>query len=182
MKAAADPTRLRLLNLCAEGELTVTELTHILRHSQPRVSRHLKVLVDSGLLERHPEGAWVFYRLPDSGSNADLAKSVVRRLPKHDPQLQQDRLKLGEIKQNRRIQATDYFDSIAQEWDEVRRLYASEIEIEKRVRGLIKSANVDLLLDIGTGTSRLLTICLCRCNKTGYWPRSVASNASGCAQ
>ena len=65
LRAAAEPTRLRILALVAEGELTVSEITQVLGQSQPRVSRHLKLLCDAGLIDRFPEGHWVFYRLAD---------------------------------------------------------------------------------------------------------------------
>ncbi len=77
LRAAAEPTRLRLLALCAHGELTVTELTQILGQSQPRVSRHLKLLCEAGLLERHREGTWSYYRLADSSDGAHLARTLV---------------------------------------------------------------------------------------------------------
>src|SRR3982750_4161219 len=76
LQAAADPTRLRLLFLLREAELTVSELTAILRQSQPRVSRHLKLLCEAGLLERFKEGSWVFYRAADSGEAAELARAL----------------------------------------------------------------------------------------------------------
>jgi ArsR family transcriptional regulator len=95
LRAAAEPTRLRLLALCAQGELTVSELVQILGQSQPRVSRHLKLLCDAGLLDRLPEGSWVFYRLA-AGTHADgsagaLARKLAELLPTDDAQLQRDR-------------------------------------------------------------------------------------------
>src|SRR5918997_2157906 len=90
LKAAAEPTRLRLLALCAHGELTVSELTQILGQSQPRISRHLKLMCDAGLLDRYREGSWVLFRLRDSGPGASLARTVVSLLPRDGPQLQRD--------------------------------------------------------------------------------------------
>ena len=80
LRAAAEPTRLRILALCARGELTVSDLTAILGQSQPRVSRHLKVLVEAGLLQRLREGTWAFYRLSDTGTAAGLARSSWRAI------------------------------------------------------------------------------------------------------
>src|SRR3546814_16131684 len=85
MRAAAEPTRLRMLALCAHGELTVSDLTQILGQSQPRVSRHLKLLVDAGLLDRYREGNWAFYRLSENGACADLERTLVYLVPADDP-------------------------------------------------------------------------------------------------
>lgn len=156
LKAAADSTRLRLMRLCLESDLTVTELTKILGHSQPRVSRHLKVLVDTGLLERHPEGAWVFYRLPDVGSASILARSLVARLPASDPLLAQDLDKLADIKARRREVATAYFSSVAEHWDDLRQGHGAEQAVEDIITGLVKLKAADVLIDVGTGTGRLL--------------------------
>src|ERR1700694_5306632 len=77
LRAAAEPTRLRLLVLCARGELTVSELAQILGQSQPRVSRHLKLLCDAGLLDRFREGSWVFYRLSVDNPASALMREFV---------------------------------------------------------------------------------------------------------
>ena len=90
LKAAAEPTRLRLLSILARGELTVSELTRVLHQSQPRVSRHLKLLCDAGLLERLPEGAWVFYRLAEGGDGARVARTLLELLPADDHALARD--------------------------------------------------------------------------------------------
>src|SRR5215510_13103945 len=94
LRAVAEPTRLRLLILCARGELTVTELTQILGQSQPRVSRHLKLLCAAGLLDRFPEGNAVFHRLAEAGAGAALARQILRLLPRDDETLRLDRVRL----------------------------------------------------------------------------------------
>src|SRR3546814_8330567 len=76
MKAAAEPTWLRLLVLCAHADLTVTDLVHILGQSQPRLSRHLKLLAEAGLLDRNREGSWVYFRLAHDGASAALARTL----------------------------------------------------------------------------------------------------------
>lgn len=91
LRAAADPSRLRLLALLASGEFTVSELTGILGQSQPRVSRHLKVLSDDGLLERFREQHWVYHRLPAGGAGAELARVLLGVLDRDDPSLALDR-------------------------------------------------------------------------------------------
>ena len=80
LKAAGEETRLRVLALLAEAELTVSDLTDILRQSQPRISRHLKLLVEAGLVERFREGTWAFFRLAEHGGGADVARALIERL------------------------------------------------------------------------------------------------------
>src|SRR5579864_7020917 len=101
LRAVAESTRLRLLLLCARGELTVTELTEILGQSQPRVSRHLKLLCDAGLLDRFREGTWVFYRLTEHHDSGDCARKLVGLLPADDATLALDRERLAAIKRHR---------------------------------------------------------------------------------
>src|SRR5690606_27858017 len=109
LRAAADSSRLRLLAICAQGEWTVTELTQVLGQSQPRVSRHLKLLADGGLLERFREGSWVFYRRARSGAGARLARNLCRMLPADDPDLALDRQRLAAVRAARQEQAAQYF-------------------------------------------------------------------------
>ena len=106
LRAAAEPTRLRLLMLCAQGELTVSELTDILGQSQPRVSRHLKLLCDAGLLDRFREGSWVFYRLAERARAGELARLLVELVPPADATVALDRERLAAIKYHRAAQAT----------------------------------------------------------------------------
>src|ERR1700729_288602 len=94
LRAVAETTRLRLLLLCGQGELTVTELTDILGQSQPRVSRHLKLLCEAGLLDRFREGNWVFYRLARGGAEGDLARRLVELVPAEDGTVVLDRERL----------------------------------------------------------------------------------------
>src|ERR1700740_561624 len=85
LRGGAEPTRLRLLVLCARGELTVSELTQILGQSQPRVSRHLKLLCEAGLLDRFREGSRVFYRLSGAAASGSLARLLADLVPGDDP-------------------------------------------------------------------------------------------------
>jgi DNA-binding transcriptional ArsR family regulator len=98
LKAAAEPTRLRLLMLISEAELTVTDLTAILRQSQPRLSRHLRLLAEAGLVERHREGSWAFFRLGETGGTADIARALIARLDTNDPVIARDRERLAAVR------------------------------------------------------------------------------------
>jgi len=165
LRAAGEPTRIRLLALCAESELTVSELTQILGQSQPRVSRHLKLLCDAGLLDRYPEGAWVFYRLAETGEAARLAQLLLEMLPADDRVLSRDRNGLEAIRRARVDQADAYFRVNAEHWDEIRSLYVSETDVEQALLAEIGDTSVAELLDIGTGTGRMLELLAPRIGK-----------------
>src|SRR5471032_3332068 len=132
LRAAAEPTRLRLLALCARTELTVSELTAILGQSQPRVSRHLKLLCEAGLLDR--------------------------LVPDDDPIVALDRERLDQIKRARAESAAAYFRANAAQWGTIRSLYVDESEVERALLDLIPAGETRELLDIGTGTGRMLEI------------------------
>jgi ArsR family transcriptional regulator len=158
LRAVAEPTRLRLLALCAHGDLTVSELTQILGQSQPRVSRHLKLLCDAGLLERLPEGSWVFYRLRRDGSAGAMARQVLSMLPMDDNGFARDRDRLAAVRRARAEAASRYFRENAARWGEIRSLHVDDGEVERRLIELIPPADVRSLLDIGTGTGRILEL------------------------
>lgn len=159
LKAAAEPTRLRLVALLSRGELTVTELTEILGQSQPRVSRHLKLMVEAGLLERIKEGTWAFYRLARGEPAAQLARSLLALLPVEDPGLKLDRSRLARVKMARADAAAAYFRENAAHWDEIRRLYADEREVEAALlRASGDGGRIREFLDIGTGTGKILAL------------------------
>ena len=160
LRAAAEPTRLRLLALCAHGELTVKELTQIVGQSQPRVSRHLKLLCDAGLLTRVREGTWVFYALAD-GDGSDpggIAGLIAKLVPQDDAQITLDRTRLDAIKKARAEAALSYFRSNAAQWDRIRSLHIDEAEVESALVALLPTGTVGDLLDIGTGTGRMLEL------------------------
>lgn len=158
LKAAAETTRLRLLALCAHGELTVTELTQILGQSQPRVSRHLKLLCDAGLLDRFREGTFAFFRLAESGASAALARVLVDAIPADDPVLALDLERLEAIKRGRAESAAAYFRENASRWHEIRALHVPEREVEEALSRLLPMAGIGALLDVGTGTGRMLEL------------------------
>jgi len=158
LRAAAEPTRLRLLALCAAGELTVSEITDILGQSQPRVSRHLKLLCEAGLLDRLREGTWVFYRLAQRAKGGALARLLLDLVPEGDATLALDRERLTAIKRQRAEQAAAFFRANAAQWDRIRSLYVDEREVEAALAQLLPEDGVRDLLDIGTGTGRMLEI------------------------
>ncbi len=158
LRAAAEPTRLRLLHLLSQGELTVTELTHILGQSQPRVSRHLKLMCEAGLLDRFPEGAWVFYRLAAKGAGAALARHLLDLLPAADPVLALDQQRLAAIRGSRAERAQSYFSANASRWDEIRSLHVDDAEVEKALLASFAARPIHDLVDMGTGTGRVLEL------------------------
>jgi ArsR family transcriptional regulator len=157
LEAIAEATRLRLIALLAHGELTVTELTAILGQSQPRISRHLKLLADAGVLERNREGAFAYFRLGD-GPAADLARRILAGLDPQDAVTAVDRDRLGEVRRQRAVQAEAYFASVARDWDELRRLHIGEPRVEAAIAALVGEGRINALLDIGTGTGRMLEL------------------------
>jgi ubiquinone/menaquinone biosynthesis C-methylase UbiE len=158
LRAAAEATRLRLLLLCARGELTVSELTDILGQSQPRVSRHLKLLCEAGLLDRFREGTWVFYRLAERGRAAELARRICTTVPVDDPTVALDDARLDTVKRQRAEAANAFFRANAEQWDHIRSLHIDEREVEAAVIAALSGGAVDDLLDLGTGTGRMLEI------------------------
>ena len=158
LRGAGEPTRLRLLSLCDHAELTVSELTQILGQSQPRVSRHLKLLCDSGLLDRFREGTWAFYRLSEQGGCAHLARTLVDLIPVDDPTLARDLERLEAVKRARAEAAAEYFRANAAQWDEIRSLYVSEANVEQMLLDLFRDDGINHFLDIGTGTGRILEV------------------------
>jgi ubiquinone/menaquinone biosynthesis C-methylase UbiE len=159
LRAVAEPTRLRLVVLCARGaELTVSELTQILGQSQPRVSRHLKLLCDAGVLDRFREGSWAFYRLSQSGPAAGLVRQLAADCDATDPSLALDLQRLAAIKRQRAELAAAYFRANAVQWHHIRSLYIDEREVEATLVAIIDQAEPRDLLDIGTGTGRILEV------------------------
>lgn len=158
LKAAGDPTRLRLLLLCRRCELSVSELTWIIGQSQPRVSRHLKVLCDAGFLNRYAEGAWVMYRLALSGDAAPLGRLIDDLLDLEEEETSEILERLEEVRDRRRAAAQAYFSRNAENWSEMTRLQVSEREVETALHAILGWGRLGDVLDLGTGTGRLLAI------------------------
>lgn len=158
LRAAGEPNRLRILALCAAGDLTVSEITRILGQSQPGVSRHLKLLCDARLLERYQEGSWAFFHLPTGGENARIARFLVDQIEDDDTYVSRDRSRFADIRQERAMRSDQYFRENAARWDRVRALHVDEAEVEQTLLNMLGTTLVEALLDIGTGTGRMLQV------------------------
>ncbi len=158
LKAAGEATRLRILALLAETELTVSDLTAILHQSQPRLSRHLRLLTEAGLVERFREGAWAFFRLGERGSAADVARGLIARLDAEDAVIGRDRERLAAVRGARAVAAQAYFRRHAAEWDRIRKLHVADAAVEAAVRAALADKPIRALLDLGTGTGRMLEL------------------------
>lgn len=163
LRALADPTRLRIMRLLASMELAVGELAQVLGQSQPRVSRHIKILCDAGLAERRREGGWVFLRaaVSETGAPDALGTALARVLISAEAddaafgaQCAEDRQHLGVIRSAREASAADYFARHAAEWDELRSLHIADGPVEAAL-GEMLSGQIGRLLDVGTGTGRI---------------------------
>jgi len=158
LRAAGDPTRLRLLLLLRQAELTVSELTEIVGQSQPRVSRHLKLLCDAGLLQRFKEGSWVFYRAIDTGGGGELGL-VLSTLSAAEPSVpDSDRKRLAAVREERAAEAAAYFKANAAEWERIRALHAPEKDVEAAILRHLAAKPIENFLDAGTGTGRMLEL------------------------
>jgi ubiquinone/menaquinone biosynthesis C-methylase UbiE len=158
LKATGEPTRLRILALIAEAELTVSDLTDILRQSQPRLSRHLRLLAEAGLVERFREGSWAFFRLGERGGAADVARALLARLDPADPTIARDRERLAAVRAARAAAAQTYFRRHAAEWDRIRKLHVGDVALEGAIRAALADRPFRSLLDLGTGTGRMLEL------------------------
>lgn len=175
-RALADETRLRILLLLQHMDLAVGELADVLEQSQPRVSRHARILVEAGLVERRKEGSWVFLRLALSGPSglaadglhiASLSRDQALRKILSDSDFlddalsqhtQADRAKLEAIRSQRARRAADYFASHAEQWDAIRSLHQPEEMVEALLNDVLTHDDMGQLLDVGTGTGRMVEL------------------------
>ena len=158
LRAAGEPSRLRIVALLASEELAVMELCQILDQSQPRVSRHLRLLTASGLVERFPDGGWVFYRLAAEPARRVTLDRILAMLDAHDPLLARDRDHLTAVRAERASAAEAYFARNAPRWDQFRSLYISDADVEAAVLAAAPPGPIRRLIDLGTGTGRMLTL------------------------
>lgn len=156
LRAAGEPTRLRILSLLAAEELSVMELSRVLDQSQPRVSRHLKLMADAGLIERFPDGARVYYRLSHDAQARRLTDTVLDILA--DDEGEADHRRLEEVRSERAADAARYFEQVAPQWDQMRSLYVCETDVEKAVEQAAGSGPFNRVVDLGTGSGRMLTL------------------------
>jgi ubiquinone/menaquinone biosynthesis C-methylase UbiE/DNA-binding transcriptional ArsR family regulator len=158
LKAAGEGTRLRLLALLADGDHSVKDLTEILKQSQPRVSRHLKLLADARLIERNAEGAWAYYGLAQEGHGAALAQWLVTRLDHANPDRARDIERQQAVRAAQQSKAAAYFDRVAGSWDLLKTLHVAEEAVEAAVVEALDGRKVETLIDLGTGTGRMLEV------------------------
>jgi ArsR family transcriptional regulator len=158
LKAVAEPTRLRLLALLVRGELNVKDLTRVLNQSQPRISRHLRLLAEAGLVERAPEGSWVYFRLAEAGPGREVAADVLQLLDPGDPLLERDARRVASIQAERQEAAQAYFRLHAADWDRIRSLHVAEAAVEAAVSAALGPGPFDFFVDLGTGTGRILEL------------------------
>ena len=158
LKAAAEPTRLRILVLLAVGELNVKDLTQILGQSQPRISRHLKLLAEAGLVERFREGSWVYFHVSDRTQGGRLARSLLTAVDATDAVLRRDGERAEALKREREAVAQAYFRKHAADWDRTRSLYIAEEEVEAAMSAALGPGPFPMLVDLGTGTGRTLEL------------------------
>lgn len=159
LKALADPTRLRIMAMCrAGGDLTVSEIVRILGQSQPRVSRHLKLLTDAGALDRIPEGSWVFYRLGKSGGVTTIVDALLENIPSEDSTKLRDQERLERVKADRNDAAAKYFSENAVAWNSLRALHVDQEKVNAEIAALSLQQPIRRLLDLGTGTGEMLRL------------------------
>ena len=158
LKAAGEPTRLRILALAARGSFCVMEFVEILGQSQPRLSRHLRLLTEAGLVDRFREGSWAFFRLGERGGTAEFARALIGRLKSDDAIVLRDRERLTAVRASRAAAAQNYFRRHAAEWDRIRRLHVADAAVELAIRTALADKPIRSLLDLGTGTGRMLEL------------------------
>ena len=158
LKAAAEPTRLRILLLLGGGELNVKDLTQILGQSQPRISRHLKLLAEAGLVERFREGSWAYFHVSDRTHGGRLALDILSLVSAADATVARDRERAEALKREREEAAQSYFRAHAADWDRIRSLHVAESEVEGAIGEALGPGPFKLLVDLGTGTGRILEL------------------------
>jgi ArsR family transcriptional regulator len=158
LKAAAEPTRLRILHLLSMGELNVKDLTQILGQSQPRISRHLKLLHEAGLIDRFREGSWVYFHIADGTRGGELARRMLERVDPAESVLARDTDRAAVLKREREASAQAFFAAHAADWDRIRAYHVAEADVEAAMGEALGPGPFDLLVDLGTGTGRILEL------------------------
>ena len=158
LKAVAETTRLRILFLLDKGDLTVSDLTKILGQSQPRVSRHLRLLTEANLIERYQEGAWAYFSLSSCSLRREMLNTVLEHIDRRDNFIEGDMARLDEVKKERSRAAAAYFSKNAHDWDKLRLLHVPDNTVEQTMVELVGTTPFQSMLDIGTGTGSLLKL------------------------
>ncbi len=158
LRAIGESTRLRIVAALQHGALSVTELTDLLGQSQPRISRHLRVLSDANVIERRREGTRVFLSLNTSNPVAPIVAATLAAIDPDDPQLAAVEVGLAEIRNARARVAEDYFSGVAEDWDEVRSRHAPDTEVEAAILAATADLDYSSIIDLGTGTGRMLQL------------------------
>ena len=156
-RALADPTRLRIVALLRAMELSVGELAQVLGQSQPRVSRHVKILCDAGVAARRKEGSWVFLVPGDAARVAPLF-AAIDAWDEGDHWAVADTTRLAAVREDRALAAERYFASHAEHWDAMRSLHVAEDQVEAALARALGDAPIGRLVDVGTGTGRMLAL------------------------
>lgn len=157
-QALADPTRLRILALLRAMELSIGEIAQVLGQSQPRVSRHVKILVNAGLADRRKEGSWVFLTLGPPTIVSPLLHTIESWCPQGDDEQQADLARLKAVRALRATAAEDYFETHAANWDALRSLHVAERDVEAAIEHLLAPEPIGRMVDIGTGTGRMMEL------------------------
>jgi ArsR family transcriptional regulator len=157
-RALADPTRLRIVALLRRMELSVGELAQVLGQSQPRVSRHVRILAGAGLCDRRREGSWVFLGLGPAATSSLLATIDDARDAAAERWEIADAARLDAVHADRAAAAQAYFDAHAAEWDAIRSLHVAEGQVEAAITAALEGAPIGRLVDIGTGTGRMIEL------------------------
>jgi ArsR family transcriptional regulator len=158
LKSISEPTRFRLTRLCAQGELTVSELMRIVGQSQPRVSRHLKLLQDAGVLESFREQHWVFYRVAQNNPNQQLVSDLLQHLPADDDLMDFDQARLNELRDARAKLSEEFVETEVPDWLRLHEYHGDELRFSDAVLEALAGRAIGHLLDIATGTGRMLRI------------------------
>lgn len=156
LRAAAEATRVRILFVLSHGEFNVSELTQILGQSQPRVSRHLKLMAEAGLITRHKEGNWVLFRLRENDLGGALSRAIVDLLPGQDSELMRDLARLEDVRKDRAELASEYFRDNAGQWESLRSLHVREEDVDAAMLRLAGASPAAMHIDLGTGIGSVL--------------------------
>jgi ArsR family transcriptional regulator len=159
-RALGDPTRLRIVHLLRAMELAVGEIAQVVGQSQPRVSRHVRILVEAGIIEKRKEGNWVFLRIDRDGRAAPFFGLFDKVRPSANEALWQaaDLARLAAVRNDRARAADAYFAQRADDWDAIRSLHIPEAQVEAAMQALLAEQDIGRLLDIGTGTGRMIQL------------------------